>query len=141
MAIIALEGMHFFAYHGYYDEEQILGNEFVLDVLVDVNIMMAARTDDLYAGFDPEDKRPTTANYETIYLICKMEMKEPARLLETLVDRIAESIEDHFDNVKGVLVRLRKLHPPLGGRVDSSWLLTTRGGMDASYAQLFKAMF
>ena len=61
MAIIALEGMHFFAHHGFYEEEQIVGNNFVLDVYMDTETSRAAVADDLYS----------TINYETVYFICK----------------------------------------------------------------------
>ena len=134
MAIIALERMKFFAYHGYYEEEQILGNQFELDVMVNANTMTASMVDDLYQSFPgaEEHARPTTVNYETIYLLCQMEMRKPTRLLESLVDRIASRIEGHFSNVSGVMVRLRKLHPPLGGRVGCAWVMTKRGNMDTS---------
>ena len=65
MALIALEGVHFYAYHGFYEEEQIIGNNFILDVYVEANTGLAARTDDLFS----------TVNYETIYRICQMEMR------------------------------------------------------------------
>ena len=155
MATIALEGMRFFAYHGYYEEERILGNDFILDVYVNAETVLTKFTDDLYADLDeveetlkendmslkeigikrskkPEkDKhRPTTVNYETVYLLCQAEMKEPTHLLETLVENIAERITDYFDNVEGVLVRLKKLYPPLGGRVDNAWVMATHGEIE-----------
>lgn len=137
MATIALEGVHFFARHGYYEEEQILGNTFVLDVIVNADIELAAETDELYeelAEEEIEEDEPasTTVNYELLYFICQREMKAPAKLLETVVERIAERIRD-FDNVTGYLVRLRKLHPPLGGKVDNAWVMTSGGDLDYSY--------
>jgi len=140
MAIIALEGMRFNAPHGYYPEEQVLGNEFILDVLVSTDFFVAAITDELYEEAKEEEDdddemetSPNTVNYETLYLICQMEMRKPTKLLETLVNRIADRISRHFDEVTGLVVRLRKLNPPLGGRVDSAWVLTSRGDLDASY--------
>ncbi|MCO6477363.1 MAG: dihydroneopterin aldolase [Phaeodactylibacter sp.] len=154
MATIALEGMRFFAYHGYYEEEQILGNEFVVDIFVNTETILTKFTDDLHADLDqveellkagemslkaigvkrgkPDDDkhRPTTVNYETLYLLCQKEMREPAHLLETVVDKIADSITDYFDNVEGVLVRLKKLNPPLGGRVASAWVMASRGEIE-----------
>lgn len=142
MAIIALEGVQFFARHGYYEEEQVLGNTFVLDVIVSADTEMAAETDELYEELEEEEieedePAATTVNYEVLYFICQMEMKTPAKLLETVVDRIANRIEE-FDNVRGYLVRLRKLSPPLGGRVGSAWVMTTGGELDFSYLELVK---
>ncbi|MBV6654213.1 MAG: dihydroneopterin aldolase [Mameliella sp.] len=140
MATIAIEGVRFFAYHGYYEEEQELGNTFVLDVIVNADTELAAATDELYEEIEDdeiEEDEPaaTTVNYELLYFICQREMKYPSKLLETVVERIAERILA-FDNVTGYLVRLRKLNPPLGGRVDSAWVMTNGGDIDFSYLQL-----
>jgi dihydroneopterin aldolase len=144
MAIIALEGVRFFARHGYYEEEQVLGNTFVLDVIVNADIELAAATDELYEEMEEdeiEEDEPaaTTVNYELLYFICQLEMKTPAKLLETVVDRIVDRIVA-FDNVTGYLVRLRKLNPPLGGRVDRAWVMVNGGNMDLSYLQLVKKL-
>ncbi len=117
MSIIALEGVRFYAYHGYYEEEQVVGNEYILDVFVDTPTRTAADEDDL---FDEESKDALTVNYEMLYQICRIEMREPAKLLETVVQRIVDRIDDQFDNVRGIRVKLRKCFPPLGGRVESS---------------------
>lgn len=110
MATIALENMRFYGKHGFYEEERILGNEFLLDVTVDANTMSAAMTDDLFS----------TVNYETIYFICQSEMKKPVQLIETLAQNIVSRINEQFDNVTGVKVKVKKLNPPLGGRVGSA---------------------
>jgi dihydroneopterin aldolase len=144
MAIIALEGVRFFARHGYYEEEQVLGNTFVLDVIVNADTELAAATDELYEELEEEEieedePAATTVNYELLYFICQLEMKTPAKLLETVVDRIVDRIVA-FENVTGYLVRLRKLNPPLGGRVDGAWVMVNGGDMDLSYLQLIKKL-
>jgi dihydroneopterin aldolase len=144
MATIALEGVRFFARHGYYEEEQELGNTFVLDVIVNADAEQAAATDELYEEVEEEEieedePAATTVNYELLYFICQMEMKTPAKLLETVVERVADRIRA-FENVTGYLVRLRKLNPPLGGQVQSAWVMTMGGDMDLSYLQLVKKL-
>ena len=74
MATIAIEGVRFFAYHGYYEEEQELGNTFVLDVIVNADTELAAATDELYEEIEDdeiEEDEPaaTTVNYELLYFI------------------------------------------------------------------------
>ena len=142
MAIIALEGMRFHAAHGYYPEEQELGNDFLLDIMVNTDASAAAQTDELYEEVEDEEEEtsPNTVNYETLYLICQVEMRKPTKLLETLVNRIADRVEHHFDDVTGLVVRLRKLNPPLGGRVDCAWVLASRGDLDVGYIQLIKKL-
>jgi 7,8-dihydroneopterin aldolase/epimerase/oxygenase len=114
MGLIALEGMSFHAYHGFYEEEQIMGNDYVLDVYITANTPMASVTDDLYQ----------TVNYETVYEICKIVMRQRTKLLETIADRIVLGIKHQFSNIQEVKVRVRKLNPPLGGQVNCSMVET-----------------
>lgn len=117
MATIALEGMHFYAYHGFYEEERIIGGNYLLDVYVSTNTIFAAKTDDLFK----------TVNYETVYFICQSEMKKSSQLIETVAQRILNRIRDQFDYVQGVRIRLRKLNPPVDGQVDSAYIEISSG--------------
>lgn len=112
MALIALEGMQFWAYHGFYEEEQLIGNDYVVDVYIDTVFTKAAVDDDLYQ----------TINYETIYLICEAVMRKNAKLLEAVASKIAIDIRHQFKNIKEMKVRVKKLNPPLGGRVDAAFV-------------------
>lgn len=129
MATIGIEGMQFTEAHGFYDEEQQMGTNFIVDVYIETVIKKAAEEDDLYK----------TINYELVYLICKSEMsKGPYRLLETLTQNMHDRIKDHFETrenmdmeyvppVYGVKVRLRKLNPPFSGPVDSTYIEVKSG--------------
>jgi dihydroneopterin aldolase len=119
MTTIALEGMHFHAYHGYYEEEREIGNHFIVDVYVEIMANIGGTSDEL----------GQTVNYETIYLICQAEMKKNRKLLEKIAQSIGERIKGFFDQVQSVRVRVRKLNPPLGGRVDSAYVeVEVKGG-------------
>ena len=107
MALIALEGMRFHAYHGYYKEERKTGGDYVVDVYIETNLPRKAYQDDLYK----------TVNYETVHLICKSAMKKPSRLIETVAARIVAGLMKQFDKPSSVKVRIKKEHPPLGGEV------------------------
>ena len=89
MALIALEDVRFFAYHGFYPEEQILGNDYRIDLYVEAQIMRAAKMDDL----------GSTVNYETLYFICHSEMKRTKTLIETVAQSIVDRVHQHFHNV------------------------------------------
>lgn len=106
-ATIALEGMRFYAYHGYYAEEQQIGGYYIVDVYVQANVLTAAINDELTA----------TVNYETIYRIVKVEMQKRAQLIEHLAQRILDKIVSVCQTVQGIRVCLTKEHPPLGGPV------------------------
>lgn len=110
MAVIALEGMRFRANHGYYEEEQILGGDYIVDVEIATMVTKAAIDDDL----------EQTINYETIYLICEAAMRKNSKLLENVAERIALGIKHQFKNIKEMKVKVKKLNPPLGGQVASA---------------------
>lgn len=112
MSVIALEGMRFYAYHGFYEEEQVIGGEYVVDVVVTTFFPRAVVEDDL----------SKTINYETLYLICEAAMRKSDKLLETVASRIALDIKNQFKTIKELNVRVKKINPPLGGRVASAWV-------------------
>ena len=121
MAIIGLEGMRFYGPHGFYPEEEVLGNEFLIDIYVSANTSMAAMQDDLGA----------TVNYETIYLMIQSEMRKSAQLIETLAERIVSRINDFYDTIDGVKVVVRKLNPPLNGQVGAAYIELTTGSFQS----------
>jgi 7,8-dihydroneopterin aldolase/epimerase/oxygenase len=110
MATISLEGMKFHAYHGVYEAEKILGTDYLVDVSVQTSIGVAAATDDV----------AQTINYETIYQICDQEMLTSRNLIETVVENIITKMKYQFPNMHSLYVKVRKLNPPLGGRVYAS---------------------
>ncbi len=113
MAKIGLEDVRFNAPHGFYAEEHLTGNEFSIDVWVEIGISGAAAGDDL----------GKTVSYSTIYYLLQAEMKKPAQLLETLAQRMVDRILEQFSpRVSGVTLKLRKLNPPLGGQVAAAFV-------------------
>lgn len=106
MTRVALEGMEFYAYHGFYSEERIKGNDFVLDVYADI------------PTFDSlEDDINDTVNYEEIYTICTHHMSIKYKLLETVALKIATDIKSRYKNIFRIKVRLAKLNPPIDGKI------------------------
>jgi 7,8-dihydroneopterin aldolase/epimerase/oxygenase len=105
MGKIALEGMEFFAYHGFYKSEREIGNKYGVDVEITVDFSNAAESDNLQE----------TVNYEKLYKIIGEAMGIPAKLLEHIAEKIAETIFQHFGQVQDVTVTVRKFNPPIGG--------------------------
>lgn len=102
---IALTNIRFFAFHGFYPEEQLLGNEFFLDIACFITDDMGVKEDDL----------TNTINYESLYTLAKEEMAEPKKLLETVVENLLNAIKAQFTVVTEVEINLRKNNPPFGG--------------------------
>ena len=110
MAEIKLVGMSFYAHHGYYIHEQKRGNNYTVDVSVELNIDNAALDDDLHQ----------TVNYEIIYRICNDIMELPCKLIETVAHRIAHEIKNEFPQLENIRVVIHKMKPELGGPVQSA---------------------
>ena len=115
MIEVALHGAEFFARHGYYPAEQQLGNRFMVDVEVGFDI----------AGPFTDDELADTLNYETLYQIAEAEMKITRKLLETVAQAIVNRIKNEFNFAATILVRVKKLSPPLKGKVKYSAVTIT----------------
>jgi len=117
MGWIQLEGMEFYAYHGHFKEEQVVGNDFVIDLSIETNLEPAATSDKIEDALD----------YQSIYNIVKDEMKKKSALLENIADRIIDAIYIEFpDLVSFVKVKISKLNPPLKGKLQKISIIMSR---------------
>jgi dihydroneopterin aldolase len=110
MIEINLTGAEFFAHHGFYPEEQILGSRFI----VDISVKFAPQ------GNLGEDEIGNTVNYEQLYNIAREEMKITRKLIETVAEAIFARIKAEFPFIAAISVCLKKMDPPLGGKVGYS---------------------
>jgi len=108
MGLISISGMEFFAYHGCFAEEQIIGNKFIVDLEFISNTENAELSDDL----------SKTVNYQAVYGIVKAEMEIKSKLLEHIAKRIIDSVYENFPLIESMKITISKLNPPVGGKVD-----------------------
>ncbi len=107
--IIRIKNAVFYAYHGADVDEQKLGGKFEVDLEIHTDFKKAITTDRLV----------DTIDYEKVYSLLKNLVSEKKYfLLEKLADHIANEILNVFSEVKFILVKLRKPHPPVKGVVD-----------------------
>jgi len=102
---VALEGMEFYARHGYYAEERKIGNKYTVDVFMQVEMEAAVK----------KDKLDGTVDYERVYELVTEVMTEEANLLEHLAGKLIEKIKATFSHVKCVRVKVSKHNPPIKG--------------------------
>ena len=104
---IILEGMRFYGFHGVNPEERVLGQEYLVDLSVEMDLSVAGDSDRL------ED----TISYAHIYRAVRDVMEgEPRNLLEAAAQSIACRVLDEFP-VDSVFVKVKKPHPPIRGSV------------------------
>lgn len=108
MAQISIEGMEFFAYHGCFKEEQIIGTRFMVDLFLETDTQEAELADDLHK----------TVNYQAVYGFVREEMAVKSKLLEHVGRRILNRIRNEFPQVTACRIKISKMNPPVGGVVD-----------------------
>ena len=108
MSVISIEGMEFFAYHGCFKEGQVIGTKFRIDIYMKTDTSKAESTDNLN----------DTVNYQQVYKVISEEMQTRSKLLENVGRRILNRIVKEFPVVEYAKIKIRKLNPPLGGKID-----------------------
>ena len=106
---IFLKNVEIFANHGVFSEEKTLGQKFILDLEIYLDLSVAAKTNDL----------SKSVNYgELCHNIEKEFIKESYDLIETAAEKIAEYVLLTYDLVKKVKVTLKKPWAPIGRHLD-----------------------
>lgn len=109
MAHINIEGMKFYAYHGCFEEERVVGTYFEANCSMQADVLAAAQADDL----------TLTVNYQEVYAVLQHEMMQPSALLENVVYRMLVALMHRFKAITYAEIELKKLNPPLGGQIQS----------------------
>ncbi len=107
---VALSGMAFYGYHGYYVEENKLGNHYTVDLVVETEFEQM------------DDNLESTLNYENLYKTTEEVMKKPLKLLETLAFHIGKKILSENKSALKVLVRVNKQQPPIGALCEKAYV-------------------
>ena len=108
MSVIQIENMEFYAYHGHFREEQIVGNRFLVDLWIETDMRKPAKTDNL------ED----AVNYQVAYKLVRKEMEKKSNLLEHIAKRILDALFEGLEGIENVRVKISKMNPPVGGKMD-----------------------
>ena len=99
-----------YAYHGVAPQENLIGNEYVIDLKLKVDISKAAQTDEV----------ADTVNYAEVHNVIKTEMAIPSKLLEHAGGRIVQKLFETFPDIEEVELRLSKRNPPMGADIDAA---------------------
>ncbi len=105
---ILLEGMVFSGHHGALPAERDLGQPFVVDVELRLDLRPAGLSDDL----------EKTVDYSEVYRrVRQIVTGDPVNLIETIAERIATEILEEHPPVQTVRVRVAKPHVRLDDTV------------------------
>ena len=118
---ILLKEIRCYAYHGVAPQENLIGNEYIIDLKLKVDISKATRTDEV----------ADTVNYAEVHQVIKNEMAVPSKLLEHVSGRIIQKLFDQFPCIEEIELhsfptrrssdlRLSKRNPPMGADIESA---------------------
>ncbi len=108
MGIITIDSLTIHARHGVLDQERQVGNEFIVDITLDVPGSSAA---------EHSDALENTVNYAEVVEIVRDQMKIPSKLLEHVAGRIRRAICHHYPMVSGGSVTIKKPAPPIAAQI------------------------
>lgn len=107
---IYLRNVRFHAFHGVLPQERIVGNDYLVNLVLDYDFSSAMQTDDLQE----------TLNYAEVYQKVREEMAVPSKLLEHVAGRIAHRLFSDFPEIQKLQLSITKVNPPMGADSDGA---------------------
>ncbi len=101
------------AYHGWFEEERIIGGEYRIDVSLDLNL--------------PESniQLTDTVDYQDVINIIKKVMSKEFKLIEDSCQVIHQTIIDSFKNLNGLRVTITKINIPINQLFSTSFTVSS----------------
>ncbi len=109
--------MVFFGFHGALEPEKQLGQRFIVDVVLNLDLRRAGVSDDLHV----------TVHYGEVYRVVR-EIVEgpPCNLIEAVAERISAALLTSFPLLESVVVEVKKPEVPIRGVLDYAAVYITR---------------
>lgn len=107
---LTLENLHLYAYHGVMPQEEVIGNEYTVNIRMKVDASKAMVSDDV----------ADTVNYAEVYEAIKQEMAIASKLIEHVAGRIVARLFKDFPTIEQIELKLAKRNPPMGADIDAA---------------------
>lgn len=118
---ITLSNMVFYGYHGDLPEESKLGQRWIVDLVLTLDIAAAAASDDLNQ----------TVDYTRVYAICRETVeKDRFKLIEALANHVIDRVLDASPIVDAVTITIKKPSVPIAGILDHVAVETSKTRAD-----------
>ena len=102
MLTIQLDAVQFYAYHGIFDEEKTLGNNYVVDIKIEVS-----------ANKQIIESITETIDYALVFDMLKKRMQIQTPLLETIATDFCHTILNNFQLASSIDFSIKKMNPPI----------------------------
>jgi len=114
---IFVTGLMLHAYHGVMPHEAKVGQTFAIDLVLDIDLSAAARS----------DKVVDTVSYDKVVdCVSKAFAGQRFRLIEAAAGRIADAVLSDFARVRAVTVTIHKPHAPIAATFSDVGITLTR---------------
>ena len=114
---IFVNGLVLHAYHGVMPHEGKVGQPFVLDLILDIDLAEASRT----------DKLKHTVSYELLVKTASEAFcARRYRLVEAAAGAVADAVLDRYTLVRSIRITVRKPHAPIAATFDDDGMIITR---------------
>ncbi|HKF13230.1 MAG TPA: dihydroneopterin aldolase [Xanthobacteraceae bacterium] len=118
---VFVTGLAVHAYHGVMDHEATVGQTFRLDLVLDVDLSAASRS----------DKLAHTVGYDQIVNVASLAFcTRRHRLVEAAAGAVAEAVLSRFPQVSRVRVTVHKPHAPIAATFADVGVTIIRGRQD-----------
>jgi dihydroneopterin aldolase len=102
MLIIQLNAVKFYGYHGIFDEEKTLGNNYVVDIKIEVS-----------TNKQIIESIAETIDYSKVFDMLQKRMQIPTPLLETIASEFCHTVLNTFKLASSIDFSIKKLNPPI----------------------------
>lgn len=106
---IEVNGIKIYAFHGCLPEEEKIGGNYLVDVMLNTDFSSAASSDDL----------TKTIDYVDINKIVLEEMAIRSNLIEHVGQRIINRIKKELNDITNLRIKVTKICPPINGDVEN----------------------
>ncbi|HWW33943.1 MAG TPA: dihydroneopterin aldolase [Xanthobacteraceae bacterium] len=114
---IFVNGLVLHAYHGVMPHEGKVGQPFVLDLMLDIDLAEASRT----------DKLKNTVSYELLVkTVSEAFCARRYRLVEAAAGAVADAVLDRYPSIHSIRITVRKPHAPIAATFDDVGVIITR---------------
>lgn len=114
---ILIENLVLYAYHGVMPQENIVGNEYIINVKIRIDLTESCQSDDL----------DDTISYADVCDLIELEMNVKSKLIEHAAKRIVDRLMGEYPQIEGIELRLSKRNPPMGRQIDCASVLLIEG--------------
>ncbi len=110
---IILNNLVIHAFHGVASQENLVGNDFIINAKIKLDLTGACISDSV----------KDTVSYADIYQSILSEMKQTSKLLEHVAYRIVNRLFEEYKEIDQIELELNKNMPPMGADIKSAGVL------------------